>query len=576
MRERSVLMFSLLALVAPVGAQTPETPALQPVQAFEEAIDVRVVNLEAVVTDGKGKRVSGLSLQDFKLRVDGTVTPIGFFAEIDERKRPAVGETAQEAAPDATAETAATATAEPTWQSRNVLVFLDEATMLKARRDIVLRSMRRQLDRLAPGDRMAVVAFDGSRLETLSDWTADRARLASVFAAVKARPSRGIYREASRRQDADDQAFAIAVESEVGQYAADPLSDSRAVNSALAPRGSIAQPGLVSLSPPARTARLPTELFNPLDRFLEVGQAAAAAMRGLPAPEGRKMLMLLTEGFPDPFFARPVVQEAGRLGYSLYPVDVQGIDTFQATNDVENDGPVPFQFISTEGDRRKDFTFEAMAAATGGKAALNSNRLAALERLVEDSATYYLLGFSPTWRGDDRRHRVELTLDRPGLKVRTRNDYVDASRRTRLSLEANATLLFGRSQSEPKLVLTSGGTVSAGGKERISLALGVPVESLAFYPQERGFRAEAPVALVALDDKGKRQELPGTWLAVNVAKLPLQGTYVRANFTIPAETRARRIVATVHDALSGEALWGEVRLDPPRAGEASSPHPSRK
>src|SRR6185295_9185580 len=53
MRERSVLMFSLLALVAPVGAQTPETPALQPVQAFEEAIDVRVVNLEAVVTDAE-------------------------------------------------------------------------------------------------------------------------------------------------------------------------------------------------------------------------------------------------------------------------------------------------------------------------------------------------------------------------------------------------------------------------------------------------------------------------------------------------------------------------------------------
>lgn len=284
------------------------------------------------------------------------------------------------------------------------------------------------------------------------------------------------------------------------------------------------------------------------------------------------MLMLLTEGFPEPFFARPVVQEANRLGYSLYPVDVRGLDTFQASNDVEYAAPAPVApaFISTEGDRRSNFTLEAMAAVTGGKAAIDANRFAALESLVADSASYYLLGFSPIWRGDDRRHRVELTLDRPGLTVRTRTHYLDASRQTRLSLEANATLLFGRSQKESRLLLTVGdSTPSAEGKP-IPLSLGVPVESLAFFPFGNGYRAQAPVAMMALDSHGKRLDLPGTWVQVDVTQLPLQGTYARVDFQIPLQARARRLVVTVHDAQSGEALWAEAQLDPPGARKADS------
>jgi hypothetical protein len=319
-------------------------------------------------------------------------------------------------------------------------------------------------------------------------------------------------------------------------------------------------------------------LFNPLVRFQEVGQAAAAAMRGLSAPTGRKMLMLLTEGFPEPFFARPVVQEANRLGYSLYPVDVRGLDTFQASNDVENAAPppVPPAFISTESDRRSNFTLEAMAKATGGKAAIDGERFEALENLVADSASYYLLGFSPTWRGDDRRHRVELTLDRPKLAVRTRTHYLDASRETRLSLEANATLLFGRSQKEQRLILTVGDSTPSAEAKTIQLSLGVPVESLAFLPVGNGYRAEAPVAMVALDSHGRRLDLPGTWVQVDVAELPLQGTYARIDFQIPIQAQARRLVVTVHDALSGEALWAEARLDPPGAKNAATRATARK
>jgi VWFA-related protein len=554
MRARSVLIPMLLA-VAPAAAQTQPAENPRPVQAFEESIDVRVVNLEAVVTDARGKRVPGLALGDFRLFVDGVETPITFFSEIEEKTRRAPGEAA----------TGVETAAEPTWQSRNILVFLDEVTMLKARRDFVMRSLVKQLDDLSPGDQMAVVAFAGRRLEVLCDWTGDRARLASALTAAEARPAEGIRAEVARRSIKEDAELEAEVAAILELSDLDPWVDRHPASAPpIAARGPQAGPALLANARPQETLGMPlTQLFNPLDRFLEVAEAAAGAMRGLPAPSGRKMLMLLTEGFQYPYFARPVIREANRLGYSLYPVDVKGLDTFLAQNDVEKSGPSPFYFVTTDLDRGIDHTLQTMAAATGGQASLNSNRLAALGRLVEDSSSYYFLGFSPTWRGDDRRHKIALAVARPGLTVRTRDSYDDASRRTRLTLEAGAMLLLGRSRSEPRLIVTVGEPAAAAGKTAIPVSLGVPVESLAFVPREQGFHAEAPVAVVVLDAKGKRQEMPAAWLQVDVPQLPSQGTYAKFDFPLAAGSKARRIVVTVHDALSGEALWGEARLEPP-------------
>src|SRR5687768_4562163 len=148
-----------------------------------------------------------------------------------------------------------------------------------------------------------------------------------------------------------------------------------------------------------------------------------------------------------------------------------------------------------------------MADTTGGKVALNSNRMGALERLVEDSTSYYLLGFSPIWRGDDRGHKVELAVTRPGLQVRTRTSYIDASHRRRLSLEADAALLLGKLDAQPRLIVNVGEPAPGAGGERTAVTLGVPVGSLAFFRHEKGFRAEAPIVVVMLDERSEERRV---------------------------------------------------------------------
>ncbi|MDX1382409.1 MAG: hypothetical protein R3190_02140, partial [Thermoanaerobaculia bacterium] len=76
---------TLIALAAihgsapPAAGQEAEPP---PGAVFRETIDVRVINVEVVVTDGTGRRIAGLRPEDFRVEVDGVETPIDFFTEI--------------------------------------------------------------------------------------------------------------------------------------------------------------------------------------------------------------------------------------------------------------------------------------------------------------------------------------------------------------------------------------------------------------------------------------------------------------------------------------------------------------
>src|SRR5262245_55136110 len=80
---RSLFRLALAAFTASALA-FPAAGAEQQPPTFGEEVDVRVVNVEVVVTDRDGHRVPGLNPADFLLRVDGKEVPIEYFSEIQE------------------------------------------------------------------------------------------------------------------------------------------------------------------------------------------------------------------------------------------------------------------------------------------------------------------------------------------------------------------------------------------------------------------------------------------------------------------------------------------------------------
>lgn len=555
-----------LALLAAAGlaAAAPDADPKAPLpDAFGESIDVRVVNVEVVVTDRAGRRVRGLAREEFELLVDGEPVPIDYFSEV-------VGgaAVAPPAAEAGAADPSAPAAAPPPAQAaapvgRSYLLFIDDSFALATRRDQVLARLERDLAGFGPGDQMAIVAYDGRGLELLAPWSADRGALTAALERARRRPAAGITMLAARRAIRREEVLLAAARDDT-----------------LTGGGDLPEA-------PGRRGERPVQLAARLNGA--VG-GAAAALRGVPLPEGRKVLLLLSGGWPfapndellerDPTASdghnvhlprgeaafRPLTDAANLLGYTVYPIDVTGIDPLSNNADVEQVAPAPPEITSTW-ERESHDGLHYLAEETGGRALLNSARLEALRRVAEDTDAYYWLGFTPEWQADDRRHRLEVRLLRPGLAVRARSGFTDLSAATAAALETESVLLFGAAAlpvAPGRRLEIEAGKPARAGLQRMSLPLtvSVPVEALVVVPTADGYRAEATLTLAALDRWGGQSTLPKVRLSLLLPEPPQPGSFARHQMMVKLRRIEQRLVVAVHDSLTGAMLWADLDVAP--------------
>ena len=113
-----------------------------------------------------------------------------------------------------------------------------------------------------------------------------------------------------------------------------------------------------------------------------------------------------------------LLDEANRNGVTFYPIDIVGLRAGRMMN------------------RRAD-SLITLATATDGVAVINSNSFTpALERINEDLASYYLLGYyTSNTKADGTFRKIDVKVKRPGVNVRARRGYLalTAAERTALS-----------------------------------------------------------------------------------------------------------------------------------------------
>lgn len=491
----------LVAGALPMAAQEELGP-----QVFGEVIDVRVVNVETVVTDEKGELARGLKAEDFRLLVDGKEVPVEYFSEIAEGAAAAAGG----------AEGAVySQVGKGEEVERSYLVLIDDSFSVASTRDELLTRLARDLQAMKPGDQMAVLSFDGGEIDVLCPWSADRATVATALSGAKKRPAHGHQFLAQHRSMEGDNETAIE----------------GAVNAGLE-GGEIAE--LVA----TLNSRVSPEVRG---RLGKTAQAAAAALRGFEAPAGRKVLMFLTAGWAmseAPHLYGPMIDDANRLGYTVYPVD------------------------AASSDARGMKVLDAIATRTGGKVA-STAKMDVLRQVAADTSSYYWLGFSPAWKADESRHKVEVEVRRTGLRTRSRAGFSDLSRQAEAKMKAESALLFGAPEEEKKLIVQLGVPKKSGRRQiEVPVTVGVPVSSLALTPEGDGYIAEAPLAVAAVDAKGGRSQLPTSKLQVRVKDVPSGGGYARFQTTVKLRDISQRLVFTVHDPVNGTVLWGEATVSP--------------
>ncbi len=556
---RSLFVFVLLAsLLVPVpgagqedrsaaavenrpSAQAPPPSALPGI--FAEVLDVRVINIEVTVTDKRGTPILGLGADDFELVVDGEGVPVEYFSEIR-------GGVALDSEGATLPGAPAVAAGQPVGVS--YLVFIDDFFGLKPDRNTVLRSLKEDLAYLRPEDRMAIVAYNGDDLEMLSSWSQSQRALERVLNDAMSRPAYGLQRVVERKQ------YDFDTFEELELLLGDGAATGRS------------SPFNTQLEPQERAfVELITEQVN---RSIA---AASATLRSFAKPPGRKVMILLSGGWPfvpadyligdvsrvlfdrqGPYGANlynRLVETANLLGYTLFPVDLPGLEGTFVGADVAGlpqPGEVFNQGLLREQEVQSTLSF--LAKKTGGRALINSRRIGALRAVSDDIQSYYWLGFSPVRSGDDRSHDVQVRVKNPDFVARARGSFLDSSQTTEVSMAVESTLLFGNAAAAGSLDVQVGETSKAG-KNRIEVPIKVvvPLSQVTVLPSAGGFGASLELRVAVQDEEGQQAPIPVIPLNLSFAEMPAAnavGTYETKLFL---RNRDHQAVVAIHDPVSG-------------------------
>src|SRR5579864_232923 len=527
------------------GGQQPAGPL------FGETIEVRVVNVEAVVTDKRGNRVPDLKPQDFRLKVDGKPIKIDYFNEV---------RGGQTIAPEPGA--APTIPGLPdlapgTPVGTSYLVFVDDYFSLAPRRDEVLRSLRDDLSRLGPEDRMALVAYDGKHLNLLSSWSSSSRDLSRAIEREIETPPHGLEREAELRNFRATQP---------PRSTSDPVAPFR--NGFANTQLSIEERAYVA------------ELTGQLERAVA---AATSTLRGFASPPGRKVMLMLVGGWPfspadyavndinrpiiehdvpnGEAVMRKLVETANRIGYTLYPVDVPGMETNAASAQSSAPRPAGAGFGLREQEHEGTLTY--LAKETGGRALLNSMRIASLEHVEADTRSYYWLGFTPSWEGKDKRHTIQLEVLRPGLEVRTRDSFLDRSRKAEVTMMVESAMMFGSPPGSATMPVQLGSPVRKGRKEiEVPFTLAIPTEAFTSVPLNGKYASQVELRIAAQDERGDHSDIPVVPLQLSTDKEPTKGHFVRFQSKVTLRRTKQHLVFALFDPLSNKITTAEADIKP--------------
>ena len=557
------ILAGLVLLAAAAPAQETALP-----EVFSEVIDVRVVNVEVVVTDQAGNRVQGLGPSDFELLVDGEPTPIAYFTEIEDgfARDGTAGGVDGVPSLDLNAPV-----------GTNFLIFIDDLFSFEHDRNRVLDRLRDDLGELGPADRVAAVAFDGKTAEILTPWTNSADQFEDALDRARSRPSDGLQQLSARRQVTQDRQ--VLADHQAGRDQSGLLGSAPQVASGFSDT----------------TLRMDVAYTESLGNQLESSVLAAmATMRRFANQPGRKVMLLLAGGWPRSveIYARerlsegnlrvdrrvmsehelygPLVSTANLIGFSLYPVDLPGL-----TRDFYGDATrgfganaEPDVIGAAPGTLEKEDTIHSalhlLAHSTGGVPLMNARRDVALASVVADTRSYYWLGFEPQRREDNRFHEIAVQLvGRADLDARTREGYVDMSRDHELDMTARAALLFGDPPEALPLQVRFSEPVPAGRRKMsVPVEVAIPLDQIQLLPVADEWLNVVEVRVTAMDSGGNRSEVSFEKVAIGGTREPQPGDIFYYETDLQLRRRKHSYVITVHDPLTGTNLTSTGEIGP--------------
>jgi len=423
-----------------------------------ESIEVRVTNVDVVVTDNKGNPVTGLTKDDFELLENKKPQKITNFYEAREEKNDVTVKATGE--PSVAAPAAPPATEMPAeLRRRRFLLFVDNYSMSGGTRKKVFESLEKFMDRsFTDGDQAMLVSWAGS-LKVITPFTSDREKVRAGIREMGRLNAGASSLEFAKQQTKDRVrsmlAAAAASRNASGDVGPQMLSVVRAyADDVRNKEQELLTATRVMLSTLAGVEGRKVMVFagahlpeKPgLEMFQWVQQAVATSRYPLimnPLSEGgyesvEKLLIDLASA-------------ANSAGVTLYTVDTL---TSNETNVQETDfGDSVEEFANFTNTAN---SFNTLARLTGGVAITNTNDYnAAFTTIARDLSNYYSIGYSPSEEGGGNRSIVVRTKNR-AYTVRSRRSYVQKTTEEQASDRVIANVFQEQQKSELPVTLAVG------------------------------------------------------------------------------------------------------------------------
>ena len=424
-------------------SQSPTTAPPQTAQGDDDVVRItaNLVQIDAVVTDRKGKQITNLSDQDFEILEDGRAQKITNLSYVS--LKPPAGEPQ----PLATASAKDTGTRDkgvppvhlrPEQVHRTIALVVDDLGLSFQSMVYVRKALKKFVDeQMQPGD-MAAIIRTRAGTGALQQFTGDKRQLYLAIERIRWDPSgTGL----------------------VGAFAPidlNPLAK-------LSVRAAASIPGSVpSFGESDRTEQFRKDVFS-------VGTLGALkfVVQGMRPMPGRKSVILMSDGIS---IFRPLTRQspgaegeqgssgnerqsrdqeaaggildalrrltdfANRASVVIYTMDARGLQTMGLSAQDNTNDQTSIQVVGGLAERRYEFLnsqdgLNFLSQQTGGFLIHDTNDLAGgIEKVLDDQKGYYLIGYRPddsTFNANGQRsfHNLTVRVKPSGLKVRARTGF---------------------------------------------------------------------------------------------------------------------------------------------------------
>jgi VWFA-related protein len=462
---------------APAFAQQPP-PNEQP--KLVESVEVRVINVDVVVTDRKGTPITGLTKDDFEIFENGQPKLITNFYEVAGEKAvntavvPEPGKPAAESVKQQKEEI-------PEQMRRRIIFYIDNLSLAPFNRNRVFKQMKEFAKTIIrPGDEAMVATFNRS-MKVRVPFTRDAITLGQTLDSLAGESSFGLSNRGETRdvqgriRDAQSYDEAVSV---ARSYAESVNHDLRtsvdSINAMMSTLAGVEGKKILVLT---------TEGF-----YIQPGRDAFQMVEEIAHEKGwQTSAMLEAMSFDGSRLIESVAKTANANGITLYTLHAAGLAAGQEGMLAEERQSIPFS-VTNAAVTNSTESLQLLAELTGGLATTNTNNFAgAFKNIERDLGSYYSLGYRAGTERVDRQRTLKVRVKNKAWIVRNRQTFVEKSTFAEMNDRVIANLLYKVKANDLKIRVKTNPPIPAEDLFRVPVEIQIPMESLTLLPQGESY-----------------------------------------------------------------------------------------